>query len=453
MTDKSEALVCHKCVGDLVLQKMIETDGVLGTCAYCGEQRPCITLEALGKIVDPIWIENYEPSNPGNYFFGPSGEHPEYLIAEMLESEPEVADDLVEVLADDEAREVIKYGAVAYYDKGSTYDSKPTDSFEYLCSWYRYAHVITHGARFFSKEALALLSHLLAGISDLEYDGDKAPIRMIAPDSDEHSIYRARRANMARDRIKFCLDPAKELGPPPGSAAKPGRMNPSGISVFYGALDRDTCLSEIRLTVGEAAVSCQFDVIRPIHVLDLTVFRGVFKRLSMFDSSFQEKASHLDFLRTFEDRIGAPVRPSDEELSYIPTQAFVEFLAKYHEPRIDAVIYSSSQTNGKGKNIVILQHAAVIEAQPQASFPKDLPTHREHWDDTGYLLWLDSGEEQAQGSDIPNFTPENLAVDEAPSGPFLRAVPDTLQVHEARALKYDLRSAEVTTTGPGKQEF
>ena len=37
--------------------------------------------------------------------------------------------------------------------------------------------------------------------------------------------------------------PAQELGPPPAQSAKSGRMNQEGVPVFYGAMDRSTCVS------------------------------------------------------------------------------------------------------------------------------------------------------------------------------------------------------------------
>ena len=51
-------------------------------------------------------------------------------------------------------------------------------------------------------------------------------------------------------------------------------MNPTGVSVFYGAFNAKTCLAEIRLPVGATAVTASFRVVRPINVLDLTVLEA-----------------------------------------------------------------------------------------------------------------------------------------------------------------------------------
>src|SRR5690606_20191201 len=58
-------------------------------------------------------------------------------------------------------------------------------------------------------------------------------------------IFRARVMPLDRE---LDADPlaAGELGPPPPGMATPGRLNLNGVSYFYGALDRDTAIAEVR---------------------------------------------------------------------------------------------------------------------------------------------------------------------------------------------------------------
>ena len=53
-------------------------------------------------------------------------------------------------------------------------------------------------------------------------------------------------------------------------------MNAAGVPVFYGALDRETCISELRPPVGCTVVSGEFRLNDEIRVLD-------FKRIEKAD--------------------------------------------------------------------------------------------------------------------------------------------------------------------------
>jgi hypothetical protein len=50
-----------------------------------------------------------------------------------------------------------------------------------------------------------------------------------------------------------------------------GRMNPSGIALFYGALELETCLAEVRPPVGSQVVCGAFLLRRTVLLLDLTL--------------------------------------------------------------------------------------------------------------------------------------------------------------------------------------
>ncbi|MBS1682868.1 MAG: RES family NAD+ phosphorylase [Bacteroidetes bacterium] len=54
------------------------------------------------------------------------------------------------------------------------------------------------------------------------------------------SLYRAR-----QHKLKVEVSNAKTLGSPPSQFAKANRMSPAGISMFYGALDVETCKAEV----------------------------------------------------------------------------------------------------------------------------------------------------------------------------------------------------------------
>ena len=82
---------------------------------------------------------------------------------------------------------------------------------------------------------------------------------------------------------------SSQLGPPPSDKATAGRMNAEGIPVFYGALEEETCVSEVRAPVGSFLVLVKFDLLNPIRVLDLNALSIVYSDFSHFDPNYAEK--------------------------------------------------------------------------------------------------------------------------------------------------------------------
>ena len=82
---------------------------------------------------------------------------------------------------------------------------------------------------------------------------------------------------------------------------------------------------------------------------------------SWFDPEFATRSNRAAFLRHLVAEISRPIMPRDEEFEYLPTQAVSEYLASCVEPRLDGIIFHSAQTAGAGRNVVLFNHAAVIE--------------------------------------------------------------------------------------------
>lgn len=129
--------------------------------------------------------------------------------------------------------------------------------------------------------------------------------------------------------------------------ARAGRMNAAGTSVFYGAREAQTCISEVRAPVGSHIVIGRFEIIRPVRLLDSDVLTRVVVDGSPFDPEYGTRLSRAAFLRHLVGEISRPVMPRDEEFEYLPTQAVAQYLAECASPRLDGVIFRSSQTNGR----------------------------------------------------------------------------------------------------------
>ena len=154
--------------------------------------------------------------------------------------------------------------------------------------------------------------------------------------------------------------PVKKLGPPPSRLARAGRMNAAGISVFYGAMEADTCIAEARAPVGSYVVLGRFEIIRPVRVLDLDVLTKVATAGSWFHPEFTTRSNRAAFSGISLRKISQPIMPRDEEFEYLPTQAVSEYLASCVDPPLDGIIFHSAQTAGKGRNVVLFNHAAHV---------------------------------------------------------------------------------------------
>ena len=357
MKNNLQQYVCLDCIGNEDYKTFIKEEGDEGIeCDYCKIEGICITLDLLADQIDEEYRANYEPSD--------SGDLPSDIISVMLELDdlPELREDLVAILSDSESRDVSQ-GADALYDNDSLYGRKEKISYgnvaEHHDTWGYFCRQIKYKTRFFNNELIKWLDSLFSEINNFKYENNKSPIRIIDPSDSEATFYRARCATDSQERI--CTNPSLELGPPPEDIAYTGRMNPVGVSVFYGAFERKTCIAEIRLPVGETAISGQFKLEKKITVLDLTVLNRINEPLDSANAD-DNQWGLLHFLKHFSAEISEPVQSQNANLEYLPTQAFSEYLANYYQTKkIDAIIYPSAQTNYEGKNIVILNHAAKVK--------------------------------------------------------------------------------------------
>jgi hypothetical protein len=181
------------------------------------------------------------------------------------------------------------------------------------------------------------------------------------------------------ERARITKDIVAGLGPPPERLRRAGRLNPSGVSCFYGAFDLDTCVAELRPSVGSIVVGAQFQITEPICGLDTTRFDAKPKEPNLYAKGAMERAAQWRFMQTFMREIAQPVLPLAEHLDYVPTQAVAEYLAQHHafsfagqDRTIEAIIYASAQHPG-GKNIALLGAASVVGAEVVAAAPAEEP--------------------------------------------------------------------------------
>jgi hypothetical protein len=374
MTDQN--FICCDCIEDPYLNLQMVENAEVEVCSYCSESNIGQYLNVVANVVDLIYRQYFGYGETYPTFHGDSdkpdyeqrGDYPEYIINMMVKpSDSQVSDDICSFLAEDEGYSVVKDGADSMYDSTSCYQHIDTGAGYHNELWEKFCEEIKHGARFFSFEAKTTLSEVFKNINNFSTTLGKKPISEISG----RKIYRGRKANTQNEIKKITSDPAIELAAPPSHLARNGRMNPVGISVFYGAFDKETCIAELRPAVGETVVCGLFKEYKPLRVMDFTVLNQVYDELSMFDPEYFTKLSQIQFLRSFESIISKAFLPSSTELEYLPLQAMTEYLSRFVEGGLDGAIYPSAQRGGKTENIIIFDSSnKVIEKDEFISYEK-----------------------------------------------------------------------------------
>ncbi|WFS02384.1 RES family NAD+ phosphorylase [Rhizobium tumorigenes] len=335
-----------------------------------------IPVAYVAKIVDGVFRNNYWFGRYNAFHDEHEGEDLHTVLYELTGADH---DDVISAIADQLMADDPYWppdGDQPFYSNEASYE-RSYDAFNghsYL--WNEFCESIVFGQRFFNSEAKALLSKIFDGIHLQKGLQRSNPVYAIEPGSELASLHRVRNVGDLEVRRKIREDVPAHMGPPPTRLRRPGRMNPSGIVALYAGFDLETCIAEMRPTVGDVIVSAQFELTEPLWVLDTTSFSGGFKEPNLFSKDHMRRTAQWRFMQRFMVEIARPISRDDEHLDYIPTQAVAEYLLNHHEfhiggakHRIEAIIYRSAQ-HPEGKNIVILGDACAIEAKQPSSKTK-----------------------------------------------------------------------------------
>lgn len=344
--------VCYECVVDPYLGGEIRDSGASAVCSLCDSNRRCAPLSEIVTLVKAIldryicegefdfrWngveSEQYQHGNPLDFWVG-------------------------EVFGCDNVEPIVAAvcSELASYSDGVTYSRVSAMPNDIRFQWGEFQEGMKHGNRFFNENAKAFLDWLFEDLG--EYCAalsEHAVVRVLTPDN-APPIYRARTCLASGSVDEILANPARNLGAPPKVRAGEGRMNPAGVPAFYGALERLTCIAELRPPVGGTVVSGEFRLNKDVRVLDFTRLEEADPgpMLSFFDPAFFAKEGRREFLKYLHGEITLPVLPGLER-DYLTTQVIAEYLATHCKPRIDGVMFSSVQQDC-GTNIVLFSHVA-----------------------------------------------------------------------------------------------
>ncbi|MBS1227201.1 MAG: hypothetical protein H6R17_478 [Proteobacteria bacterium] len=365
--------ICSNCVKDAFLSSAIITRSRGNGCFYCNELAYCFPIENLATLVDRVLAQQFVNVWP-------------YPPAEWLDTlhdtdcpKPRTAFEVIQSLAPFHASvtsditDILKrrYADPTCHIEGKRGDFDDDVKFvpafitqgQWPQTWTKFEHALKYEARYFSQTNIDFLHEMFDGIDRHFTINGKPVVTKGGPRTRYKSLYRAR---VFQDFLKMneaLADPEINLGPPPHGIGQAGRMNANGISVFYGALQQRTALSEVRPPVGSYVVTARFDIIEPIRLLNLSALEKAVSNtdeVSRFNPSYEKYHSRILFLRSLRELMTRPVMPDDELTSYLPTQVIADYLSSRGEPQIHGIVFPSTQVAGKASNVVLFHKAARI---------------------------------------------------------------------------------------------
>ena len=371
-----ERRICSNCVGEAYLCNEINNIGEQGDCHYCGESGNCFSIEDMAERIETAFEQHYyrtsnEPEayelalladKEIDYNWDRQGEPIVYAIMNAADIPEEVALDIQKLLEEKHFDyDAAKMGAESEFAEDSCYEESKTSDARWQLQWKEFECSLKTEARFFSRFAMSMLTTVFEGIDSLQTRGGEALIVDAGPDTDCSTIYRARTFQSPENLEKSLARPDLHIGPPPPAQARAGRMNAHGISVFYGSNVPNAAIAEVRPPVGSQVVVAQFQIIRPIRLLNLQALSEVAIYGSIFDTTLKERLERVAFLRNLSELITVPVMPKKETLEYLATQAITDFLATVNAPTVDGILFPSAQVAGRAQNFVLFHKAARVE--------------------------------------------------------------------------------------------
>ncbi|WP_412461147.1 RES family NAD+ phosphorylase [Pseudomonas sp. SC11] len=359
-------MICIECVTPEPLKKLFGAHGQEASCKYCHHHGKVIEPRILFEYIYARVRENIaRKEDLSDYelsmLYGARVEL--FPIAEIdivlsewfdLGNEP-YFDDLCSSVPDefnlDDAGDTTHFYG----------DDDAMEVNRYERPWDQFVEGVQYTHRFFNAKAGEFLDSIF---SLLVADNEGLKSEAIRTIANGEFMYRARLAKSFSEAEKITHDPAGQFGPTPRFLASSQRMTPNGISALYCALERETCLSEIRSITGDHVVSTALTPVAELKLLDLTALDKVEPPdLSLLDVGFREALHRKIFLGSLVKKMSRP-KARNDELSYLSTQVVFEYLRLRFGKQVDGLVFPSVQTGETGTNVVLFPEASRLAYVP-----------------------------------------------------------------------------------------
>lgn len=352
-------MICQNCVYLPTLKKYVLAQGAMTDCDFCQSHSVCVEdkdlsdfmLEKADNILVPTdCLSSYEQG----LIFECSSDDPH--IFELWEFFEEFStwavEDFMETFFENIPKEHDSSGRSILY---ALNDGYLDDLNDFENGWEKFLLSINNKNRFFNQQATKFLDDLFAVL----IVGSKLDSSIVHVLDNEKSIYRARIAADKSTLKEINSDPVKQLGPTPAHLASNQRMSPEGISVFYGALGRSTCISEIRPLVGDTVISAEFRALTDLKILDLNKLVSLKPNIDVFDDSYVQHAHATAFFKELVFQMSRPARRGVGN-PYLSTQVIFEYLSVKFANQVDGIMYRSVQQDQTGECIALFPSASSV---------------------------------------------------------------------------------------------
>jgi len=364
--EEAELGICADCIDEKYFKKIILSKGVGGICDNCDSEKVVLTLSEFADYINVVFENYYTFGETNRFTFDQDGELPESIIEEILSLDFQYCEIIRNIIAENFADydsyfsdDLPKFGEDVHYVPIEL------DWHNLHHDWRIFEKTIREKARFFGGEVREYLDKTFKDIDELSTHKNNSVLMHIGPGTDWNTFFRGRYFHDEGEILRAMERPDLNIGPPPSEFASAGRMNAKGISVFYGATNPEVALAEIRPPVGSSVVIGEFNLVKPLRVLNLSLLEDIVIDGSMFDPEHLEFIKRVGFLKSLVNLMSRPTNPL-KEAEYLPTQVIAEYLANAYPENIDGILYPSSQSKKDGQNVVLFNHASKL-------VPLDIP--------------------------------------------------------------------------------
>lgn len=356
-----EKVICHQCIEEEYVKNHIKEKGNAETkCSYCNKFRKNVALRDIAEMMHSVFENHYE-RYMYNYDYGIStGSTSQEVIGEELGVDGEVADDINLILCGENN----EYDNEIYNDDYE-YRKRENTSEGLDYAWQKVKDSLKKEARFFNTSVREFLDSLFSDIDKYITEEKTSPITLLPS---TYLLYRARTFENYEDVKSALQHPERNFGPPPSELARSGRMNASGISVFYGATSAHIAIAEVRPPVGSYVVVAPFSLIRPLRIFNVSALDSLkFTTGSIFDSKTHIAQERTAFLKTFSRKLTLPVFGKNQDNEYLTTQAIAEYLSVSTQYNLDGISFKSTQveegkaTGDDDYNVVLFNKSSKVE--------------------------------------------------------------------------------------------
>ncbi|WP_434728494.1 RES family NAD+ phosphorylase [Pseudomonas soli] len=348
--DKVQAWICRDCLGDWIIASQAMTLRERRTCCAC--EREVEKARDIQMIADRIQGEL-----PKYFEVVPSAEEAvgfelAQVVGLSIDCGSEKANALIAtLLVNPEA------STEGFYRAGQRYRQTPAGTFavlrdEVISEWQGFAHELIHGRRYFNQDVQNFFGSLVCeALRAKPHEGAEIPlvVKTLAAGSE---LFRARIARSKKELQEILENPGAQLSAPPKLSAANNRMSAAGMPLLYVSQTLETCVAEVRPSIGDTVVVGTFSPTRDMTIFDFTALEGEFhhEALSLFERGQQQRARHRHMLRLLHEELGRPLRAQDTD--YVMTQALTEFIRYHKGVEFDGVAFRSVQ-NKEGINYVL----------------------------------------------------------------------------------------------------